>query len=274
MLLFSYYNTYRGEGPTRAELLSLLGDIQSKLAYTNEKISIYRTDNKRYDGLQKLLFYKRTNASMILEGAVSDFIQSELECSAQNRGAYTAPNNSCEAMLNNLVKVQQAKNNMAKAVANVGDYNWADKQKYIKLLYQRKNDLENQKKMVKVKLGEYDPLVGNIRDRDPQFINNVIESNKEDSWTQFEYNSDEMESSKDSDYSKTVSSWTTKRVSTNIFTSSTRTTTTTITKGRTRLEEEMAEASLKVKGKLLRVHIKRPWFKPEIFDDRNLDFVS
>ena len=38
--------------------------------------------------------------------------------------------------------------------------------------------------------------------------------------------------------------------------------------------QKLASASLKAKGELLRVNIKRPWFKPEIFDIPDLTYVS
>ena len=40
------------------------------------------------------------------------------------------------------------------------------------------------------------------------------------------------------------------------------------------LKNAMNSASLKVSGQVLRVSIKRPWFRPSIFDDVSLDFVS
>ena len=44
--------------------------------------------------------------------------------------------------------------------------------------------------------------------------------------------------------------------------------------GAQELKQAMNSASLKVSGKVLRVTIKRPWFKPSVFEDPSLYFVS
>ena len=45
-------------------------------------------------------------------------------------------------------------------------------------------------------------------------------------------------------------------------------------KGTTDLKQALNSASLKVSGSILRVVIKRPWFKPSLFSDPSLSFVS
>ena len=40
------------------------------------------------------------------------------------------------------------------------------------------------------------------------------------------------------------------------------------------MQKSISNADLKVAGEILRVNIKRPWFKPSIFDDSTLFFVS
>ena len=45
-------------------------------------------------------------------------------------------------------------------------------------------------------------------------------------------------------------------------------------KGTTDLKQALNSASLKVSGSVLRVVIKRPWFKPSLFSDPSLSFVS
>jgi len=45
-------------------------------------------------------------------------------------------------------------------------------------------------------------------------------------------------------------------------------------RGTTDLKQALNSASLKVSGSILRVVIKRPWFKPNLFSDPSLSFVS
>ena len=44
--------------------------------------------------------------------------------------------------------------------------------------------------------------------------------------------------------------------------------------GSTDFQQDLNRASIKVSGELLRVTIKRPWFRPSLFENPSLFFVS
>ena len=96
------------------------------------------------------------------------------------------------------------------------------------------------------------------------------EQNLDDQWTQFEYNS--RSSYKNSNESRTsVVTQVAVGVSVGGFFLGGG-----VTSGseKTKLEEALSEANLTVSGELLRVTVKRPWFRPGLFEDPTLSFVS
>ena len=258
--------------PSRAELQDLLGKIKTKIAYVNGEIDFYSTKKPKLDEYGRRLESLRDAQSKRRSGAVTDFIERELECTVQNMGVDTGAADSCEAFMMSSNNLTTALRSEADSIANVGDYNWASNNKavYIESLKSKRTELENQQQLVLAALGKVDPLVGSIVNSNPDVIEAIIDSRKEDKWLQFEFNSEEEESkktekssSKSSRFSVGYSGW---FVSGSYSSQS--------SESKYELSDTMSKASLKAKGKLLRVFIKRPWFKPEVFDDRNLDFVS
>ena len=194
-----------------------------------------------------------------------------MECTVNNMGIPNAdkPCDQLTLLSQNLTDYLARE---ADAIASVGDYNWAsgNKATYIESLEAEKRELERKRGLVLGALGRIDPLVGSILNSDPVVIAGIIDSHKEDSWLEFAFNSEDYKS--DTSYSSKYSSFSASASYNGWFArggysySSSRSQST--------YQSDMAKSSLKAKGKLLRVHIKRPWFKPEVFDDRNLVFVS
>ena len=209
------------------------------------------------------------NSTLSLKNAVSSFVESELECSVQNMGIDTGPTDSCEAMSNNSISLQEALRKKAEAFANerLGVFSGKSKIDYLKDI---KSKLERKRNKIRALLREAEPMINSILKSDPEVVEAVINSAREDQWLQFTFDSKEMESSSDFTTFNIRSEH--KKRSGNFF--NRKTTTNVKTYAQQKFDEEMNQADLKVKGKLLRVHIKRPWFKPEIFDDGKLNFVS
>ena len=268
-LVHNCYLLCRETIPTTAELQNLLGKVKVELAFIEGQISFYSRQSSVFNVYGTKLKERQNNSSAALRGVVSRFVQSELECSVQNMGIDTGPTDSCKIMSTQSYSLQSALNKQAEATANVGNYNWADKQRYVGMLKERKNELERQKNYILSKLGIVDPLVGSFANSDPSVIKTVIDSEREDKWLQFEFDSEEKESSSTST-SFTSRSRIEGKVNLGIVKGSYKRVSTYTSR---QFESEMSQANLKAKGKLLRVHIKRPWFKPEVFDDRKLNFV-
>ena len=183
------------EKPTRAELQNLLGKVKAELAYIEGQINFYSRLSRIFFGYRTRLNEKQNNSSVALRGVVSRYVQSELECSVQNMGIDTGPEDSCKSMSENSNNLQSAISKRADAIANIGNYNAADKQRYVGVLNERKDILKTQENYILNALGEVDPLIGSFTNFDPNVINAIIDSEKEDKWLQFEFDSKEIKSS-------------------------------------------------------------------------------
>ena len=260
------------EKPTRAEVQQLLGEIQSKIDYLTQEIDFYGRPNTKLDGFEKALEDKSIADSAVRATATTTYVRTELECSVQNMGIATRGDN-CAVLLSSSNNLTKAINNEADSIANAGDYKWAsaNKYRYIEKLNKTRAELVIQRQRVRASVGEIDPFSGSITLSDPDVIKMVIDSEKEEKWLEFAYDSEEMKSQQTTNtYGRSLRiSGGAKLFWFNIASGS--------AGGSvygTDFSREMSQAKLKAKGKLLRVYIKRPWFKPEVFDDRNLDFVS
>ena len=178
---------------------------------------------------------------------------------------------SCATLSNSSNSLTKALDGSADSIANKGDYKWTQKEAHIEQLNNSRAELERLRQIVQGSVGGIDPFGGSLTQSDPDLIETVIDSQRENQWLSFEFDSEEYQSQKTyNTYSRSARvSGGAKLFWVNIGRGS-------VNGGiyGTDLQKEMSKATLKAKGKLLRVHIKRPWFKPSVFDDRNLEFVS
>ena len=141
---------------------------------------------------------------------------------------------------------------------------------YVQSLKQEADHLRDESSKIYSLLGETSPYLGGIIDSSPLAIANLTDEYKDDEWLQFEFNSAESYHRSDDD-KESVS------IASNFgghflfFGGSSSYSSQTDTHAH---EEKLALSNLKAKGELLRVNIKRPWFKPEVFDDPGLTYVS
>ena len=250
----------------------ILGRINGKIDTIDSIIAFYKGSNPTLSGYETQLNNRRTNQTSLRNTALNNFLQKELECTVRSMGINQGTETSCDDMATASQRLSDSSASEADAIASIGDYNWAtgNKATYIESLLTEKRDLERKRGLVLGALGKIDPLVGSILNSDPVVIAGIIDAHKEDSWLEFAYNSEDYRST--SNYKSSYKSFSARArwggwfaSAGYSYSSSSR---------RTNYQTSMAQSSLKAKGKLLRVHIKRPWFKPEVFDDRNLKFVS
>lgn len=262
--------TYSLEKPSRAELQEILSKIKTKIATLESIITFYQTNNAKLNGWGKKLEDRKTAQSTRRNNTLTSYLDKELECTVHTMGVDTGTQDSCEAMSRLSQNVTSYLSNEADATASVGDYTWANKAEYVKSLKAEKEELEKQERLVQATLGKVNPLIGGILNSDPITIASIIDSHKDDKWLQFQFDSEEFK--QDTSYSSSHTSIAASaRVGGWFFSAGY---SYSHSRSRSTFQDAMSKATLKAKGKLLRVHIKRPWFKPEIFDDRNLDFVS
>ena len=116
-----------------------------------------------------------------------------------------------------------------------------------------------------------EPYLGPVIDtNDLNELLNETEQNLDNEWLQFQYNSESESTSSSTDiHSLNVATGLSVGIpgmSVGLGFN--------MGKGDTDLKMAISRTSVKVSGELLRVTIKRPWFKPSIFEDESLYFVS
>lgn len=148
------------------------------------------------------------------------------------------------------------------------------KGQYNSFLGTRIQALENQLQDIDEMLNNTTPYLGNIAEsREFQDLNKILnetEQNLDDEWEQFEYDSDSshIDTKQDSNSVNVAAGLGVGAPGFGVQASA------NYGKTTTDLQQAVNSASLKVSGEVLRVTIKRPWFKPSIFEDPELSFVS
>ena len=141
-------------------------------------------------------------------------------------------------------------------------------------LSSRANSLKREIASIDVELAESKPYLGGVADskefRDLNSLLNDTEQNLDDAWTAFEYDSDSSHIDSDQKTKSTTVSagFGVGGPGLGIQAAG------NYAKTTADLKQALNSANLKVSGELLRVVIKRPWFKPSIFQDPSLSFVS
>ena len=148
-------------------------------------------------------------------------------------------------------------------------WNTGNKDSYIQYLKGQKDKLIVQQDKLYSMLGEMDPLMGGILDADQLAIANLTDTYKDDNWLEFSFDStsDYAHTDQSSSYESISSSGGLHLFFFHIGGSYTH------TKQTSHFDQQLASSQMKARGKLLRVNIKRPWFRPEVFEDPQLNFV-
>ncbi len=141
---------------------------------------------------------------------------------------------------------------------------------YVKSLKKEANRLNDEISRIYSLLGESSPYLGGIIDASPLAVANLTEEFKDNQWLQFEYES--SEDFRQTDDSHETSSSSTSGGASFFFFGGSGSSSSEFDERKH--ENKLAMAKISIKGELLRVNIKRPWFKPEIFDDPGLNYVS
>ena len=217
----------------------------------------------------KSTFTEKQNAAST---KVSDYLNAQLECMYTSMTSTSTSDLRCSNYENASTELLQSLEEEAVAMANRDDYllNARTVEDYLKYLNNQKDELNRQHQQLYALLGEMDPLMGGILDADQLAVANLSDAYKDNNWLEFSFD-------QSSSYVRTQESSSHESISASggvhflffhIGGSYTHTT------DKSHFEQHLANSNLKAKGKLLRVRVKRPWFKPEIFEDPTLSFVS
>ena len=147
---------------------------------------------------------------------------------------------------------------------------YTSRTEYIAKLSEQKSALEAQRTRLYALLGEASPYLGGLLDAEPLAVANISDAYKDDQWLKFEFDSEQYHQYKE--FEATQESVTANMGFHVLFFSVGGTY--SHSKETEYHNDQLAQSQMKAKGELLRVTVKRPWFKPEIFDDPNLTYVS
>ena len=150
-----------------------------------------------------------------------------------------------------------------------GSY-YSQPQDFINYLQREKSSLNSQMKRVETLLGASSPYLGGLLDDSTLAVSNLSLATRDQQWLQFEYDS---ESSFVDEKSKNTMTSIQARARFRFFFFSAGGSYSS-QKNTADYSKKMAESKLRVRGELLRVNIKRPWFKPELFEIPDISFVS
>lgn len=141
---------------------------------------------------------------------------------------------------------------------------------YISHLENERSQLTTQSRKIEGYLSGSSPFLGGLIDSSPLAVSNLTDAYRDNEWMQFDYDSKSY--FKNQDEETTSESFKAHGRFHFFFVSAS--VDHTYNKNTHDYSQALAQATLKVKGELLRVNIKRPWFKPEVFEIPDLDYVS
>ena len=247
----------------------MLGKVNAKINVIDQIIDFYEADNSVLDQ-----FYNGLNATFAakqvdVKGKVPTYLQAQLKCMHDSM-ASSEPQ-KCSDYETATEELLQTLSEEAFAKADRDEFLWntRNKDSYIQYLKGQRDKLIVQHDKLYAMLGEMDPFMGGILDADPLAIANLSDTYKDDNWLEFSFDSTE-------DYGRTDQSSSYESISASggihilffhIGGSYTH------TKQTSHFDQQLASSQMKAKGKLLQVNIKRPWFKAEVFEDPQLNFV-
>ena len=247
----------------------MLGKVNAKMNVIDQIIDFYQADNSILNGYYNQLNSTFATKQSSIQGKVHDYLQNQLECMHDSMANSDAQ--KCPAYETATEELLQTLSEEAYAKANRDEYLWntRNKDSYIQYLKEQRDKLIVQHDKLYALLGEMDPFMGGILDADQLAIANLSDTYKGDNWLEFSFDSTE-------DYGNTDQSSSYESISASggihilffhIGGSYTH------TKQTYHFDQQLASSQMKAKGKLLRVNIKRPWFKAEVFEDPQLNYV-
>ncbi len=237
------------------------GKLRAKISTIEVMMNTTHSDDSNVDSLKKNL----ANIQVENKHNITDYLNQELQCLNDQSGkgkVCTDYDKSREDVINGLIK--EAESFATYQHANL------DSSSYLNSLQKQKEKLQSQLQSIEALLGEVTPYLGGLLDATPLEVASLQDTYRDREWMQFEFDSKQFEEQKDS---HTTAESVTAQMSFHIlffhgggsYTHSKQT---------AYNSDQLAQSNMRVKGEMLRVNIKRPWFKPELFDNPEIDYVS
>ena len=264
---------FREQRPSRDQLQLMLGKLQSRLDAVESSINFVNNIQSDSDSasIRQHLENLKNNLNGIKGDAkdnVKDYIRSMYQCMTDETGV----GEQCKALKNSINSTLASLVDEANAFASLETFSYLIQANsgYINSLTSEANRLKNEISRINSLLGEASSYLGGLTEAAPLAIANLTDEYKDDQWLQFDFSSTSANTEQDDshEYSKAYGGG-----GFHFFFFGGGSSSNSESEKKTHAYK-LAKADIAVKGELLRVNIKRPWFKPQVFDDPGLNFVS
>lgn len=243
----------------------MYGKIQSKIVAIDEMVNATRA-NTNITGIVKVV--KGAYDAKLQESKTftTDYMNNQIECLKYLGTEGTCPDYDTKRKLAVEALLKEAE---AFSTYQFATYfkNPAD---YISHLENERALLSTQSRKIEGYLRGSSPYLGGLLDSSPLAVSNLTDAYRDNEWLQFDYdfesyfNNQDRETTTESIKAHASIHVLFFRVGGDY----------SYNKNTDDYNEKLASAKLRVKGELLRVNIKRPWFKPEVFEIPDLTYVS
>lgn len=273
------------KGPSRDMLIARKSMLESELNALRSMVSFNQRNEGQANETLSNLNTKLNQSTQARENKTAAAATSMMDCMSENSqqeppGGGTS-NSSGQSVACN--KFKQANSEAVSATFQQAqvklEYESAafllnTKGQFNDFLNMRAESLSREIASIDADLEASEPYLGGVADsREFQNLNSVLnqtEQNLDDAWTVFEYDSDSshIDSDEETKSVNVAASFGVGAPGFGVQASA------NFAKGTADMKQALNSANLKVSGEVLRVVIKRPWFRPNIFTDPALSFVS
>ena len=255
----------------------MLGTTLSKVNAIDQMISIVRSPNSNFTASVRSLKSEFRTIEGYSKSNITKYMRAQLACiSSKSESACEEFESLKGSAVESMISQSQAFSSYQ--FANLFDQSKDD---YVQELEKERGKYQDRANKITALMGDAGPYLGSLLDDSALSVENITDANRDDSWFQFEFDSQSyMENKPFSAQSESVTNQWPAKVSVTVK-GNTKTVTSikagsSVVSSRRKyhFERSMSNSTVRVRGELLRVTIKRPWFKPEVFDNPEFTFVS
>ena len=257
------------EKPTKDQLQTILGTINSKINAITSMIASIRAGNSNLTTAVKKLNKELKNTEADTQRNISRYLNAQFTCLGDKT------KNACdeyESLRGSAVE-SLATESQAYSDFQFASYYTDSKTDYIAMLEKERDDYQRKADRVIALIGDVSPYLGGIIDDSALSVANLTDANRDNAWLQFEYDSStsRQHGSQHSRHNARTLSWTADPLTLTFESTSSSSRSSSYAR---HFSKSVSNSTVRVKGELLRVTIKRPWFKPELFEYPGLSYVS
>lgn len=255
--------------PSRDQLQLMLGKLNGKKHAIEVMIDSINSPENAIDKSVSKLEGDLEESKLAAKDNVTEYMTDLFNCVSDSSGIskncsnyYTMRGNATNAVLLEAIAYS--------SYQYASSFKSGSGNELVEQLVKEKVSYETQIRKISALLSESSPYLGGILDASPLAIANLSDSYRDDQWLQFEYDSESSYENENEE--KTSLSVTAHMHFGGFFFGGGADY--SHTKQTDDYNQKLANSKMRVKGELLRVGIKRPWFKPEVFQNPEITYVS